>query len=342
MTINRFAKSAAIKQVLVYYDGPQLVLLESDRGYPMLAVSVERPDFGYAMFAAEIVGNQLEKYLQGKADLNFVFRSATVRRLYFFDLSREAQAHVTLVRATSAEAENEDYYPLPGIFARSHTHPLQEEATKGEGTQRFLIDGKWEATDFSGFYGKIADTYALMYVSRGLGAVSATEVDKIFLRDSILEKNWQGGGSYASFYGGMRGRARTRHPLRVSGIEYHSPGYIEVVGNTAVLLGVNDSVNSVIKDHAQISKVYKAVYRALKQDGLLRADKGKSFSTDAAEAYTLKQASRLAGMVGLHNVSFILEACENNVVVFAKVVLSFSRRIRDLARFYVEGRVKAG
>ncbi|WP_157344838.1 hypothetical protein [Bradyrhizobium pachyrhizi] len=331
-----------MKQVLVFYDGPQLALLESDRGHAMLAVAVTREGYGYPMFAVEILGNYLEKYLQGKADLRYVFASAPVNRLYFFDLTEEKSGRVLLTRATSDDAANELYYPLHGIFSRSHTHPLEEEVAKGEGKRRFLIDGKWEATDFSGFYGKIADTYALMYISESLETLSATESDKLFLQSSINEKNWQGGGSYGSFYGGMRGRARSRHPLKVEGIEYHSPGYIDVLGNIAVLNRVDEAVQRLIRRGRDISKLYKAVYKSLKNEKLLRADKTSGFANESTEQYTLAQSYRLAAMVGLSNPESMFAACDNNVIVFAKVVLSFSRRVRDLTRFYVEGRVRRG
>jgi hypothetical protein len=342
MISSRFAKTASIKHVLVFYDGPQLVLLETDRGHPMIAVGVTKDNMLYPMFAAEIIGNQFEKYLQGKVDLNFVFRSTPTNRLYIFDLAKAKDKHVDLIRATGEDAKQEQFYPTPGIFSRSHTHPLEEEKNKGDGLQRFLIDGTWEASDFSGFYGKIADTYALTYISNSLTAASVTEADKVFLKDSITEKNWQGGGSYSSFYGGMRGRARSRHPLQVQSIEYHSPGDIEVLGNKAVLDHVINSIDHLIKNHGSISKTYRAIYRTLSREGVLRADKSAALSNDRLEKYVYDQSVSLATKVGLPNSSQVFLACEGNFIVFAKVILSFSRRVRDLARFYVEGRVKTG
>jgi hypothetical protein len=342
MTTNRFSKAAKIRQTLVFYDGPQLVLLETDRGHSMLAIAISKDGMGYPMFAAEIIGNQLEKYLQGKVDLNFVFRSTPISRLYFLDLSGTENEEVKLNRASKIDSQNKDYYPLPGVFSRSHTHPLEEEVHKGDGSQRFLIDGKWEASDFSGFYGKIADTYAMTYVSTNLATTVATETDRTFLRESITDKNWQGGGSYGAFYGGMRGRARSLHPLKVEGIEYHSPGYIDVVGNKHVLDGVIRSINRLIIDLGDIAKLYRAIYRVLRREKLLRAEKTATLSSDALETYIHTQTMKLADSVGLPNPSAVYAACENSHVIFAKVVLSYSRRIRDLARFYVEGRVKTG
>jgi hypothetical protein len=338
---SRYAKTAKIKQVLVFYDGPQLVLLESDRGHPMLGMAVTRGDMYYPIFAAEIIGNQIEKYLQGKVDLNFVFRTTPTNRLYFFDMSN-GDLTVDLVRASGTDRTNDSYYPEVGIFSRCHTHPLEEEQHKGDGRQRFLIDGIWEASDFSGFYGKISDTYALTYISENLQTVAATEADRTFLRESITEKNWQGGGSYGSFYGGLRGRARSRHPLQVESIEYHSPGYIDVVGNKAALNKVIDVINRMLKEHEQISKTYTAIYRALRREGLLRADKTVGFSNPGTEKYVYDQSLLLSSSVGLPNPDAVLIACDSNKAIFAKVVLSYTRRVRDIARFYIEGRVKTG
>jgi len=156
----------------------------------------------------------------------------------------------------------------------------------------------------------------------------------LFLRDSITDKNWQGGGSYSSFYGGMRGRARSRHPLQVQSIEYHSPGYIEVVGNKAVLDHVVQSIDRLISNHRDISQTYRAVYRTLSREGVLRADKSASLSSERVDQYIYSQSEALATKVGFPNSSHVFVACDRNYIV--------SRRVRDLARFYVEGRVKTG
>src|SRR5262245_40778466 len=138
MTTRRFAKAAKIKHILVFYDGPQLILLESDRGHPMLAIAVQKEGMQYPLFAAAIIGNQLEKYLQGKVDLNFVFRWTPRNRLYLFDLAKARGLEVDLQRTTELDVKNDTFYPTPGLFSRSHTHPLEEEEHKGEGPQKFL------------------------------------------------------------------------------------------------------------------------------------------------------------------------------------------------------------
>jgi len=307
----------------------------------MLALAVPREGMAYPFFAAELVGGVLDKYLQGKVDLNFVFRTTPVNRLFFFDIQEADPDQIALIRARPDELK-EEYYPSPGLFSRAHTHPLPDEHAKNEGRQQFLIDGKWEAADFSGFYGKMADTYSLTYISKNLATASVTEADKVFLRDSIVEKSWQGGGSYAAFYGLMRGRTTSRHPLKVDGIEYHSPGYISVVGNHDVLNHVVAVIERIIENRKDAHDAYRHIHQSLGKEKLLRANKNATFSSEAVEAYVRDRATKLAELVSMPNVSLVFDACEKNTVVFSKVILSYSRRVSSLAKFYIEGRVKTG
>src|SRR5260370_5769193 len=268
-TRHRQARSAIIKQVLVYYDGPQLIWLESSRRHPMLAIAVNKDNMQYPLFACEIIGNTFDRYINGKVDLSYVFRSTPLGRLFFFDLASVKDDQIDLIRAAGAEARNDRFYPSQGIFSRSHTHHLENE--QEDAPHEFLIDGTWDAQDFSRFYGKIADTYSLTFVVNRLSEGQASPEDKAFLKSSIVERNWQGGGSYLSFYKGVKERASSRYPLRVAGIEYHSPGFIKLAGNSIVLDQVISIIYGFIANIKQIEDHYRLVHDVLKREGLLRA-----------------------------------------------------------------------
>lgn len=333
------SSAATISNILVFYDGPQLLLLKDEHGKYLLGHAIEREGFKYPVFCCQMLERHLSRYLYGKVDLRFVFMNTPKSRLYFADLGKKENP-IELKRAKASDID-ESVYPEPGIFSTTHTHPLGGVANANDDPQRFNIDGVWEARDFSQFHGKLADTYSLLFIAQKLDSAAPSKEEALFLRSSISEKPWKGGGSYLSFYGGVKEDAVSLHPLRVAGIEYHSPGYIDLAGNREVLSDIIRSINDVIRQEADIVKNYRAIYKSLKAEGLLGANKDYGFSNQATVKYVLNQTFALAQRMSLPNGELILNACDGNVAVFAKLVLSYYRRIKGLSNFVVEGRVRA-
>jgi hypothetical protein len=335
--IREKATVATIEHVLVYYDGPQLLLLKSDKGEYLLATAIEKEGYKFPIICCQMLPKYLNSYMFGKVDLLFVFKRTPITRLYFADIGIKHQAGIPLRRAKRKEL-TEDVYPEPGIFSRVHTHPMKGVDAEDQRT-RFVIDGTWEARDFSRFHGRIGDTYSLLFIAQKLDdkALSAPEIE--FLHSSIAEKPWQGGGSYVSFYGGLKEEAIALHPLRVAGIEYHSPGYVDLAGNSDVLDDVMRAISSVMENHTKLVKIYKSIRSTMKREGLNRATKDYGFSNEASEKFVLKQSKALAEAIYLPNADELYKACGQNTGVFAKLVLSYHRRLKGIADFFIEGRV---
>jgi hypothetical protein len=341
MTIKRReSRIARIEHVLVFYDGPQLVLFNSVKGYRAIGVAVEKPGFKYPLFCAIVLERHYQAYLSGKVDLLFIFKATPKGRLYFADLCNENN-NVPLYKATVEEIESNEYFPEPGIFSTVHTHTDRASNTHGH-TQKFLIDGNWEARDFSQFHGKMADTYSLHYIADKLEDQSLSAAESVFLKSSISDKPWQGGGSYLSFYGTVRDKTSSIHPLRVSGIEYHSPGYVDLSGKKDILDKIIASIEVSISKQDEIADLYKSIQKTLKSEGLLGSDRTFKFTSGTLQEYAKKQSFRLCELLQLPNPQGILDACEGEIGVFAKLVNSYCRRVRALAAFYVQGRVRTG
>lgn len=119
----RNSTRARLVDVLVLYDGPQLVLLENDHDETLIAHAIEKQGYKYPIFAAQIKPRFLERYLAGKVDLRFLFINTPQSRLYFGDLeSLDDSSSITLRKAKEKDLV-EDIYPEAGIFSTVHTHP---------------------------------------------------------------------------------------------------------------------------------------------------------------------------------------------------------------------------
>ncbi|TXM96738.1 hypothetical protein FV242_33185, partial [Methylobacterium sp. WL64] len=203
MTVRkpRTASTAQLAQTLTYFDGPQVALLRTDRNREMLAVHVDRDDMNHAMFACEINKSTLRKYMDQRFDLRYTFTDSEYGiKHYFFDWDSMHDKIVKLKIATKDEIENEDFYPEPGFFSRHHTREYAAPARAAAEAQKYKIDGTWDASDFSKFYGRISDLYAVMTLSSSKLIKSVAEIDLIFVRQTISHYMWRGGGSYVNFY----------------------------------------------------------------------------------------------------------------------------------------------
>jgi hypothetical protein len=338
MKNSRYLQKAKFVQTLVFYDGPQLILLSAANGHHLLAAAVEKEGYQYPFFACEIRDRLFQKYLDGKVDLHYVFRSSDVSKHYFFDYFKINNSEVSLKRASIDDIKNESYYPSPGFFSRDHTHSVDRQVLVSADKQIFNIDGSWEAQDFSRFYAKISDLYSFIAVTADLGK-SANKFDTKRISTFVNRYFWRGGGSYVGFYNDISSEVQSQYPLRVSRIQYASPGQIELIGNSDNFqkLGNVISIFDVNKD--SIKESYRKIYAILRKEKLLGEYAESKFSSDAIETQTQKECFSLAEKIGLDNYRQLFDISDNNTLLFCKIVLSFYRRAKDFHQFHEEGRM---
>jgi hypothetical protein len=340
--MSAHAKVAKLVQDLVEYEGPQLLLLSTNRKHYMFAMAVQHADMEEPFFGCEVVDKVYEQYFSEKADLHFVFNRALGKSFYFFDLANAANDVVSLKKAGADEAQNPDYWPQIGFFARSHTTEFNRPTT-GSSTRTFKIDGKWGSTDFSLFHNKMADLYALFGVVNRLEG-NQSQVELGWVRHTIRELFWQGGGSYGGFYDSLieRNRRVNVAPLEIDRIQYASPGEISLRGSQKALTDVIDVLDIFEEKSTELAGSYRNIYAVLKKEKLLSAKPSSKFSSPAVRKVVQDATVALAKDLQVDLVDEIYEACERNTLVFAKVILSIYRRANELFKFQAEGRVQRG
>lgn len=333
---RQIASKAEVLHTLVFYDGPQLLLLKTDSGMQMIAVAVTRNEMQQPFFGCEVRPVILQKYLSDKADLHYVFNQASRRRMYFFDLAMRKDSAVPLERAAASELENQDFWPEPGFFARSHTDPIDDRQISG-GERVFKIDGAWEPRDFSRFYNKIEDLYAFLFVTKRIHSGQISRAERGYVRRAIETRFWRGGGSYVGFYDDLSARVQNFNPIRVSSISYASPGQIVFRGESSVFAEIDETLASFAQKQAMLSETYSRLNSVLSKEKV-RSKRASSFSSDSINDYVTKETSSFASALQINNADDLYKLC-GNPVVFCKVVLSFYRRANELNTFQAEGRV---
>lgn len=94
-------------RTLVFYDEPQLALLRPDNSDIILGVAIpEYRDMEYPFFAYETRQRTFERYLDGKSDLNYLFRDAFRERYYFFGSAEADENEIILSQDDEEEVNN--------------------------------------------------------------------------------------------------------------------------------------------------------------------------------------------------------------------------------------------
>jgi hypothetical protein len=340
--MSALARTATVQEELVEYDGPQLLLLQTSKKRHMLATAIRYPEMSEPFFCCEISEKTYDRYFGQIADLHYAFARALGGSYYFFDLATaDSKDTVSLHRAKDDEAKTPSYWPQIGFFARSHTTSFNLPKTSGS-TKTFKIDGRWGANDFSHFHGKMSNLYALFGVLGRLSDGTNDASEKSFIRHTIQERFWQGGGSYVGFYDSlmMRNRTLKLSPLEVAKIQYASPGEIALRGNKKALNEVNELLDVFDEKWKILSTHYGKIRGALQRENLLSAKPESEFSSRAMRAFVLSEIRKFADEMRLERVDEIYDACNRNVLVFAKVILSVYRRANELYTYHAEGRVQ--
>lgn len=333
-----FARTAYLKQTLVFYDGPQVVLMQSDRGFPMIAVAVDEPDEdSYPMFITEVTDESMRRYLREKVDLRYLFREGSKRR-YLGDWSDlDEQGWLRISRAD--DVTNDAYFPRHGFWSRHHTVEITADVFAADSLAKFAIDGAWDASDFSRFYGKVADLYAYLAITSREAAAHFSALTASSVKDIIRGLGWRGGGSYVGFYDSVFAKVDNISPLRVNRIAYASPGTIELKGSEQPLADIERVVASFGKDEGSLKLSYDFVYKVLGKEELRTASPERSFSTESVRDSVIEHCFTINRGLGVDAPEDMLALCDKNAVVFAKITLSFYRRAKDLHAFHAEGRV---
>jgi hypothetical protein len=85
---------------------------------------------------------------------------------------------------------------------------------------------------------------------------------------------------------------------------------------------------------------YNAVHGILRRERLLRDGPRAHFSTPEIATRARAEAIALAKEMGLERVDEIMNACDDNSLIFCKIVMSIYRRANELYMFHAEGRVQ--
>jgi hypothetical protein len=214
---------------------------------------------------------------------------------------------------------------------------MPDELTVGD--RRLQLDGEWGLQDLSGFGREYVQTYSFLY-ALAKAEDPDEELDERIQR-AFAAYPWRGGWSAVDFYLTLRVVVPKRHRPRIVRIEYSSPGFIELGLVVAFALTVRRIVKVVCDSANDINSTYNNIHKGLTDRKLGRMDvrRAELDLTKAELEFARESADRFAGLIGFTQMDVIRKLTPNDLVAL-KVLLSFYRRVRALAKLEKSGKIR--
>ncbi|MCG9914977.1 MAG: hypothetical protein MH112_01275 [Phenylobacterium sp.] len=332
-------RRARFVQTLYEYDGPKLILLKTPGTSYIIAVAIVNEEFDEPFYGAEVTLDQLHCLLEQEYSVRYLFLKPKYKMRFILDLADLDDGPDVKLIETPLSPATVEYLPGRTFFADDFT----EEVTLGReivsrAEERILVDGNWEISDFGDLYGGYSDLYSFTDGVKKFESQITSLEDKREIMGAF-QKQWQGGGSYGSFYRTMRKAQSPSERLGLGGFEYHSPGFVDLEGRSDLLKAVTAMLRNFEAEQAEIAKGYKALYNYLQANKLLSM-KAADFDKDTPLAKSVAvQGAEFSAMLPNAPWGTILRLSGNDPLVAAKVVLSLYRRLSRLNDFQLQGRV---
>jgi hypothetical protein len=159
------------------------------------------------------------------------------------------------------------------------------------------------------------------------------------IRRTFSDTPFKGGASYVNFYRALPRTVERRDRLRMDKIRYESPGYVNVNGDHETFQEVAHLIKSFVRKRAKIKKLYTTFHQSLSKNRYLQMT-GASFRADDTNAESIRMtAASLATEMGMPNLDVLDDLVQSNWLVYAKLILSFYRRLEESSKYFAQGRM---
>jgi hypothetical protein len=328
-------KSARFEQTLLWYDGPQIVLLNAGLAKFVIAVSASKVGDGL-MFGALVSAKQLAAYQLERFDLRFLITHPQFRRWFTFRLDDD-EGEVKLLPIKKDAPLIREFLPEAGFFARAHEAIEIVANVTPSTTERFDIDGGWDLDEISDFFGNLEDIYHVLHNLDRFADPNVPADEKFTLSENFA-RPFEGGGSYLGFYRSSSNDNDPGGQLLFSGIKYNSPGYVEIKARAEPFNELLSIVDVYAEDPFVVRDAYKNLYKFLSEQNLLTASPDSYLSDDTRRIIS-SLSKQLAERLKKVDFKVLSDMASQNVLISAKVLLSLVRRIQKLVIFFEQGRV---
>jgi hypothetical protein len=204
---------------------------------------------------------------------------------------------------------------------------------------RIALDKKWALADFSDFPRVYDQVYAFLFASEA--DLSGPQFDRVSY--VFRAYPWHGGYSTVNFYQNLRATIPSPYRPQIKAIRYSSPGWMDLSLLVSVAISIRVVVHHFAKAGKQLNDLYSDIYKGIHERKLqeieIRKKEIEIKETDLA--FANKSCEALAKLLGFSDLQK-LHDYTGNPIASLKMLLSFYRRVRTIAKFEQSGMIDLG
>lgn len=331
-------QDAKLVQVLLWYDKPEVILLEGPKLVYTVAVrsgdlkSNDRTYVGGSMTA-----RRLRDFANSKCDLRYAIAHANLRQFWKFELA-DGQKEVAMTQIKRSNGELISSIPDPGIFSDDLEAITVVANCVPDTVEKFFVDGGWDLGEFSQFYGQVEDVYYIVSDIDRFDDPKLTIQERDVIKDAF-DRSWDGGGSYVAFYKNVANDNDFHSPLRVSGISYNSPGHVKIFANKEPFDNLLNLLQTFSLHESEARRAYNLLGNFMSANRLKKKGALNALLSDKIKNSLEEKCQSLAEYLPRISFDTLRAMTGGDTLVAAKVLSSVFRRIERLHKFFDEGRV---
>lgn len=315
-----------IDEVLIDYDGPQLVTGHDFYGSVFLCAAVPDEKDAHKFFGSRIGPDHLRQFYSGRIDLHYALTYERRPKYITFSFS----GNDSIVPSQKfKKSPPDEWLPERGFFWERS----EEFSEAGEGSVTVGIDGRWDIQDLADYPQKLAAPYAFLY---GLKKTIISHVEA--KKDLFIRYPWRGGFSTVNFYRDLYALIPPVHRVIVEKIKYASPGEIQLQADSAVIEELHTAVAAM--ENLDSYGIYQQLRRDMSNFGFLGRSPQEMKISAAAEEILEAHCRKLAHAISFTRLAELYELSGENWAHAAKLLLAYYRRLEELAEFYESGKAE--
>lgn len=201
------------------------------------------------------------------------------------------------------------------------------------------MDGEWSLEDLYTLPRTYIDVYSFMHSF--LRPIEAFDDPDDRLVITYSSHPWVGGFSSLNFYQNLKYIVAPKERPTVITIQYSSPGWLELGVVLAVATQIKRIVSCFVSSASELNALYKEIYEGMHERKMMKIEaKRESLKLSKEQLdFTVDSAEKLSKLMGFENLDQINKLTKNPLATL-KILLSFHRKIRVLAKFDQSGKTK--
>jgi hypothetical protein len=317
---------------LVFFDGPVLSYVRGNSQQDYFYLWVDN-DWQFNRWLAIPVTREMIRGYKNRefSLLDIIQQNSKVIFVDIDDAFRVKRAFQLPVRHIPSEI-----MPKSESFFNPDFCPTGNEVLSDSTCYYLGLDGKWFMEDLAVLQKRYDQIYAFVYTIMNLGKTSVIDNIKRIFADG----DWYGGSARVHFFNDLDKAIPSMHEPRIEAINYASPGFIklELWAPAAGTLG--DIAHGSLERIEGVNYWVKDINTFLTEKDLRSTGTVQILSSDAKQELW-GMSDNLCNELGLMSFQERLKMLvQDDPIRYAKVLLSFHRRLSDVLPFMERGLLK--